>query len=446
MMEVLSPRSQGARGAEELAVPLLSQLSGPAPLLAHPATQPLCSSSVKVVEAQKVEGDAPVIYPALSEGEVSPKDEELRIIMEVERKMIEHGWHSCSDTSVPPGTKLRCKNCGNFFAEAEKFQTCPSDCKNGEEVTCQYHPGRYRRSGTTISTGMYVGWSCCKAIDEDTPGCKLKTGHVEDKETTMLLKQMSCSSTDSELSKELERRLDLIAQGREEELDEVWGEYRVGDTASEILSQISAEDGEPSSDKEQDKAKDTKAEAGWDASKYNVDENGNLVHNVSRCDTIQGLSLRYGVSTQRIKEVNGILGSSIIQYSALLIPPTEEGKVQKRKKKTAISGQLRQQKLEEMGRIHAQEVVCSLQTALQRKMAELGGGSAAEAKSYLEMADNDINEALKMYEEDLKWEREGGPATKFPGMPVRVEDTTRRKPSFLKRLLSGGSARAMQVC
>mmetsp|Transcript_24927 Transcript_24927/g.39095 ORF Transcript_24927/g.39095 Transcript_24927/m.39095 type:complete len:100 (-) Transcript_24927:353-652(-) len=99
-----------------------------------------------------------------------------------------------------------------------------------------------------------------------------------------------------------------------------------------------------------------------------------------------------------------------------------------------------------MGRIHAQEVVCSLQTALQRKMAELGGGSAAEAKSYLEMADNDINEALKMYEEDLKWEREGGPATKFPGMPVRVEDTTRRKPSFLKRLLSGGSARAMQVC
>ena len=40
---------------------------------------------------------------------------------------------------------------------------------------------------------------------------------------------------------------------------------------------------------------------------------GELLHHVASTDTLAGLSLRYGISTQRIREVNSIMGSSIVQ-------------------------------------------------------------------------------------------------------------------------------------
>jgi hypothetical protein len=69
-----------------------------------------------------------------------------------------------------------------------------------------------------------------------------------------------------------------------------------------------------------------------------VEASAEHLHRVHTCDTLAGLSLRYGVSVQRIKEVNGIMGSSIVQYSTLIIPADEKGKCSKRKLKGAATG------------------------------------------------------------------------------------------------------------
>ena len=57
---------------------------------------------------------------------------------------------------------------------------------------------------------------------------------------------------------------------------------------------------------------------------------GERVHMVDRSDTLAGLSLTYGVSMQRIREANWLMGHAITQYSSLVIPLNEAGACAKR--------------------------------------------------------------------------------------------------------------------
>jgi len=174
-----------------------------------------------------------------------------------------------------------------------------------------------------------------------------------------------------------------------------------------------------------------------------MDEHGNIVHYVRPSDTIQGLSLKYGVSTQRIKEVNGVLGFSIVQYSTLLIPPSESGKCIKRKPKDVRSCSTRvNHVLDSLETSDAEGVKDRLLSHLHRRMCALGATSQEEAKAYLSLANNDVEAAVKMFQEDLQWERQGGRATQFPGTPSCVQDMTARK-SFFNKLSS--KLRSVQI-
>ena len=133
---------------------------------------------------------------------------------------------------------------------------------------------------------------------------------------------------------------------------------------------------------------------------------GEIMHYVRTTDTLVGLSLRYGVSSQRIREVNSIMGTSIVQYSSLIIPPDETSKCSKRKPRgTARSGAAENShRLRNLDEGEAASVQQRRIIALRREMALLGGGSEKETAAYLSMADDDTGTALKMFKEDLEWQ------------------------------------------
>jgi hypothetical protein len=159
-----------------------------------------------------------------------------------------------------------------------------------KEYKCQFHPGHYRRAGVTCASGMAVGWSCCKTKDENTPGCNFRMDHMEDAATTACLQPFT-QLEESDMSNELPRRL---AEGELLEKEERTKFCGDGDEGDDVLSVTGVKDGE---------------KQGYGALMR--------LHHVAPTDTLVGLSLRYGISTQRIREVNSIMGSSIVQAQIL---------------------------------------------------------------------------------------------------------------------------------
>ena len=267
-------------------------------------------------------------YPA-----ALPQDE-MELIRAKERLLMEAGWASeaalvgggCPEAGavpsaqdavptakpVPQAALVKCKNCKAWFSAADTALEAVV-AEEGEsagavaahallsprtrrEFKCQFHPGRYRRAGVTVSTYVYVGWSCCKSKDESAPGCKLLINHREDAETTACL-QPFAAQEESDMSKELLRRL------TEAEIEERGGEDAQGgvsaDEEDEARSVVGVENGERG--------------------------RGEVLHPVLASDTLAGLSLRYGalcvcvcvcacvcvsatylagISTQRLREAN----------------------------------------------------------------------------------------------------------------------------------------------
>ena len=119
---------------------------------------------------------------------------------------------------------------------------------------------------------------------------------------------------------------------------------------------------------------------------------------------------QYGVSTQRIKEVNSIMGSSIVQYSSLIIPPDEHGKCSKRKPLGKRGAHTPDALLSNLEAADAANVQQRRLIALRREMSLLGGGGEKEAAAYLSMADNDADVALAMFKADMEWHRTEGSA------------------------------------
>lgn len=265
---------------------------------------------------------------------------ELQAIRAKEQLLMHAGWASsvgnCDNldgciievAAVPlhPAARVRCQNCQKWVPATETAVTAIPEYmhpitgaavtaatrllspRTRKEFKCQFHSGHYRTAGVTVCSGMNVGWSCCKSNDRDAPGCALMLQHVEDKASSSCLQQFS-SLEESCMSAELQERLERLATEGPEGLEEE------ADTNAQCAGSGSAAgvvDG--------------------------VEASAEHLHRVHTCDTLAGLSLRYGVSVQRIKEVNGIMGSSIVQYSTLIIPADEKGKCSKRKLKGAATG------------------------------------------------------------------------------------------------------------
>ena len=316
---------------------------------------------------------------------------------------------------VDPSTRVRCKNCRNWFCAAEggavdavavESAAAASAGANSahlllsprtrKEFACQFHPGFYRPAGVTVASGVVNGWSCCKNTDELHAGCTFRYRHVEDGETTACL-QVFAQEEDSDMSKELQRRLSLREVGPAGLPLDV---HEAASVASDVKGQLELDDDDEEEDEEnRSAAGDRKGHKG---------RKGEIVHNISCTDTLAGLSLRYGVSTQRIKEVNSIMGSSIVQYSSLIIPPDEKSKCSKRKPRGRRGGTNADALLQSLDTNDAANVQERRLIALRREMSLLGGGSEKEAAAYMSMADNDAACALQMYKQDVEWHRSEG--------------------------------------
>jgi len=127
-----------------------------------------------------------------------------------------------------------------------------------------------------------------------------------------------------------------------------------------------------------------------------------IIHHVTSSDTLAGLSLHYGVSTQRIKETNRIVGStSISMFATLVIPADDNTACIKRKPTDCVKRAGVAHTLQNLDSGDAAAVEHSLLLALRRDM---GGSSTQEAAAYLNMADHKLGEALRMFKADKAWQ------------------------------------------
>jgi len=238
-----------------------------------------------------------------------------------------------------PVEKLRCKYCCEWYGAAENVQT-----EEEAQHLCQYHPGHYR-TGLSKQDGGLHGWSCCKSESESAPGCKQAALHVEDAEITKAVVEFKAQGQGDSVSaftEELDRRFKL--------------------SQDEALMTP----GTPSS------------AAGADPPQLHL-------HKVQPSDTIQGLSLQYGVGVDQLKAMNDLPTDSIIQCSQLIIARENSAP----KPKAEASPEV---------------------TLHKRMRAENAGVTMQEAKAYLGMADGDVEEAHKMWKEDKESEDKQAPA------------------------------------
>eukprot|EP00285_Hemiselmis_virescens_P015415 CAMPEP_0173390018 /NCGR_PEP_ID=MMETSP1356-20130122/14248_1 /TAXON_ID=77927 ORGANISM="Hemiselmis virescens, Strain PCC157" /NCGR_SAMPLE_ID=MMETSP1356 /ASSEMBLY_ACC=CAM_ASM_000847 /LENGTH=223 /DNA_ID=CAMNT_0014347325 /DNA_START=22 /DNA_END=690 /DNA_ORIENTATION=+ len=188
----------------------------------------------------------PFVYPAVladeEEEEVVtgypaslPGAEELRIIRETEKKMMEDGWHAPPPAPSAPGisreamarleasveaavladeasaedsVSSRCLHCCRWYPSVDPTQG---------GVGCAYHPGVYRNVGTTLSSGFFAGWSCCKELDERAGGCKKVAVHVEDVGVKSAMRAFG-READPTVTADMERRVrEAEAAEREEQ-------------------------------------------------------------------------------------------------------------------------------------------------------------------------------------------------------------------------------------
>jgi hypothetical protein len=158
---------------------------------------------------------------------------------------------------------------------------------------CSHHPGVYRNTGTTISASIYVGWSCCKAIDEKEGGCHRRESHVEDMSMGGCMRMFK-GAGDPAVAADMERR---IREAEEREAEEEEAKRRRG----AVL--VDDDDDEEDDDEEEGVGEagirgegDAQVAGSTLALKdTNLDADGNILHSVRPTDTLQGLSLRYGV-------------------------------------------------------------------------------------------------------------------------------------------------------
>jgi LysM repeat protein len=111
-----------------------------------------------------------------------------------------------------------------------------------------------------------------------------------------------------------------------------------------------------------------------------------VMHRVELGDTLDGLMLQYGVSKTAIKKYNNLQSDDIYYLKELKIPnPTTD----------FTSAPLSEAEIEEIRK----------QTLLDSFKAQVPKDDRNLAKLYMEEAEYDVEQALKLYKEDLDWEK-----------------------------------------
>lgn len=111
-------------------------------------------------------------------------------------------------------------------------------------------------------------------------------------------------------------------------------------------------------------------------------------HRVESTDTFAGLCLKYSVSPTALRQINQFSGSNLQLAPDILLIPTSTGKNSK------LTPRMNEPKKD---------------YKIREFMVGCGAGiSRNEAKSYLEMNDNDVQLAIENYKEDTEWDCQQG--------------------------------------
>lgn len=122
------------------------------------------------------------------------------------------------------------RTCAAQHQSQESFLSVDSECRSTSspcyhaELHCRRNlrlslcspTSSRRRIGTTISSSIFVGWSCCKDIDEHSLGCMRKAKHIEDKTFSRFIQGFK-GVGETQTSADMERRVDEARRAAEEE-------------------------------------------------------------------------------------------------------------------------------------------------------------------------------------------------------------------------------------
>lgn len=135
---------------------------------------------------------------------------------------------------------------------------------------------------------------------------------------------------------------------------------------------------------------------------YNDDDedtfqNGIHYHQVKSTDTLQGLILKYNITTLELRRANKFMGNvslSCLVGEKLVIPPPRNG--QPRIGLTARGAMTNEEKIASL-----LNQCCKARSSQELKQQEPLGSS--EARAYLELNDWDLSRALENVKEDFGW-------------------------------------------
>jgi hypothetical protein len=238
----------------------------------------------------------------------------------------------------------RCKRCYQYYMEMEL-------AKSENKTPCRYHPGTLKTgySSALISGARLQYWTCCKSSNKNDLGCK--TGkHIEDPQMTSI--QIKHSQTPQ-----------IPTVG--------------------VLIDFAP----PSTEKPKEEP-------------LKPGKTKNLIrHYVTDADTLIGLSFRYHVSSQSIRQLNRMLTDDVQAYSKLYIPRNGA--------QVNLSEMESDSEEEEEGPpTHLSEAERALfEKRMLMKLRAQTGISNEEATYYLNMYGWAYGNALKEFQDDIEWEK-----------------------------------------
>jgi LysM repeat protein len=275
------------------------------------------------------------------------------------------------DSSVvaAEGAKQRCRKCMAYFTLEENV-----------EGVCAYHPGQYTTpegaGPIMMPSSTLRRWSCCKSLEPDAAGCR-RQSHTVDPTTAAIL-----------------RRFDTSAWLREG-LSASAG----GGTLTQVSASSSSDDDDDDADKaelfgrlreeEEEHIRQGIKRMQLPSGNPDVSAHGGVVmvrHLVAKTDTLAGVSLRYGVKVDDIKQANNLTSQSIFAHKYLLVPNPA---------RTPPPS-------DDLNSVMPKDGKKSIASERFRALAKCG---REEAQFYLEEHDYDFKLALAAYQADLEWEK-----------------------------------------
>jgi len=198
---------------------------------------------------------------------------------EYETYNTKHAFPITMDSSSqvsPSSDSLRsCLKCKKMYRETDN-----------KEGMCCYHPGRFGNPFTNVSYANTRRWSCCKLEEQSLEGC-VHGVHVEDSKMTGILNTFNVATGTEQVTLELNN-------------NQAFNENTPTKKKLTIF-QPKQKEKVPPPPRSSPPGEPTK-------------------HEVTKSDTLAGLSVRYNVKVEDIKRANKLFTNDIFLRKYLIIP------------------------------------------------------------------------------------------------------------------------------